>query len=179
MMSDLDFSADHFALFGLPRCQRLDMEALDRRFLQLQAAVHPDRHAQAGEAGRRLAMQWAARVNEAYQTLKNPLRRALYLLQLEGHDPQVENNTAMPADFLSGQMELRESVAEARCDGDEGALEAARELLMREIAAAHRHLAMLIDEEHDYVAAGGLVRQLMFQEKLLNEIDTALEAVAS
>lgn len=179
MISDLDFAADHFALFGLPRTQKLDTEALDQRFLQLQAEVHPDRHVQAGEAGRRLAMQWASRVNEAYQTLKSPLQRALYLLQLMGHDPQVESNTAMPADFLLRQMELREQVAEARRDGDESALEAARQQLVHEIATVHRRLIELIDDQHDYAAAGRLVRQLMFQEKLLSEIDDALEVVAS
>ncbi|PKO84144.1 MAG: Fe-S protein assembly co-chaperone HscB [Betaproteobacteria bacterium HGW-Betaproteobacteria-11] len=178
-MSDLDFAADHFALFGLPRSQQLDSAALDLRFRQLQTEVHPDRHVQAGDAGQRLSMQWASRVNEAYQTLKNPLRRALYLLQLTGHDPQVENNTAMPADFLFRQMELRESVAEARRDGDEGVLEAARLQLVQEIAAVHRRLIELMDGEHEYVAASGLVRQLMFQEKLLGEIDDALEVVAS
>lgn len=179
MMSDLDFAADHFALFGLPRSQQLDSTALDLRFRQLQAEVHPDRHVQAGDAGQRLSMQWASRVNEAYQTLKNPLRRALYLLQLTGHDPQVESNTAMPADFLFRQMELRESVAEARRDGDEDALEATRLQLVQEIAAVHRRLIELMDGEHEHVAAGGLVRQLMFQEKLLGEIDDALEAAAA
>lgn len=179
MMSDLDFAADHFALFGLPRSQQLDTEALDQRFRQLQAEVHPDRHVQAGDAGRRLSMQWASRVNEAYQTLKSPLRRALYLLQLAGHDPQVESNTAMPTDFLLRQLELRESVAEARRGGDERTLDATRLRLVQEIASAHRRLTELIDADHDYRAAGKLVRQLMFQEKLLGEIDDALEAVAS
>ena len=108
----IDFSADHFALFALPRQQALDEAALDQAFRQLQAQVHPDRHARADDAQRRLAMQWSTRVNEAYQTLKSPLRRARYLLTLLGCDPEVENNTAMPADFLLRQMELRETVAE-------------------------------------------------------------------
>ncbi len=176
---DSDFSADHFALLGLPRVQGLDGAELDHRFRQVQAEVHPDRHVQAGEAQQRLAMQWATRVNEAYQTLKLPGRRALYLLTLLGHDPQVESNTAMPVEFLTGQMELREAVTEARAAGDENALDAARARLLGEVAAEYRRLTGLIDDQHDFTAAAELVRRLMFQEKLLNEIDDALEAVTA
>lgn len=172
-----DFSADHFALFGLPRAQHVDLAELDRRFRQIQAEVHPDRHVQVDGAVRRLSMQWATRVNEAYQILKAPGARARYLLCLLGHDPQVESNTAMPADFLQSQMELREAVAEARHNGDATALDTARLHLSREIAAAYRHLAELIDTHKDFQAATGLARQLMFQEKLLSEIDDALETV--
>lgn len=174
---NLDFSADHFALFGLPRTQSVDATELDRRFWQIQAEVHPDRHTQAGDAGRRLSMQWATRVNEAYQTLKSPGQRARYLLQLAGHDPQVESNTAMPADFLMSQMELREAVAEARRTGDENTLDATRLQLAHEIAVAYRRLTEFIDTDKNFKAASELVRQLMFQEKLLTEIDDALEAV--
>lgn len=175
----LDFSADHFALFGLPRAQQVDAAELDRRFRQLQTEVHPDRHVQAGDAGRRLSMQWATRVNEAYQTLKAPGTRARYLLCLLGHDPQVESNTAMPTDFLMSQMELRETVAEARQLGDGAVLDSVRKHLVQEIAAAYRHLADLIDTHKDFQSATGLARQLMFQEKLLSEIDDALEIVTS
>jgi molecular chaperone HscB len=175
----IDFSADHFALFALPRRQALDETALDQAFRQLQAQVHPDRHARADDAQRRLAMQWSTRVNEAYQTLKSPLRRARYLLTLLGCDPEVENNTAMPADFLLRQMELREAVAEARAAGDESALDAAREQLLREMMDSRQRMSELIDAQQDLHAAAGLVRELMFQEKLLSEIDDAIEAVTS
>ncbi len=176
---DLDFAADHFTLFGLPRVQSLDTQDLDDSFRAVQAQVHPDKHAHAGDADQRLAMQWATRVNEAYQTLKAPGQRARYLLQLLGHDPQIESNTAMPTAFLMSQMELREAVVEARAAGDEDGLEAVRSRLSGEIKADHQRLAELIDVARDYAAAANLVRQLMFQEKLLNEIDDALEAVTA
>lgn len=57
------FSADHFALLGLPRQQALNGDELDQKFHSLQALVHPDRHVQTGDAQQRLAMQWATRVN--------------------------------------------------------------------------------------------------------------------
>jgi molecular chaperone HscB len=176
---DLNFAADHFTLFGLPRAQSLDLESLENSFRAVQAQVHPDKHAHAADTERRMAMQWATRVNEAFQTLKSPGKRARYLLHLLGHDPQIESNTAMPAEFLISQMELREAVMEARAAGDENALDAVRSHLLAEVRAEYERLAKLIDMTKDYTAAANLVRQLMFQEKLLTEIDDALEAVAA
>ena len=72
----MDFNTDHFSLFELPASFRLDAALLDRRYLEMQSRVHPDRFASAGDAERRLSLQWATRVNEAYQTLKKPLPRA-------------------------------------------------------------------------------------------------------
>lgn len=176
---DLNFAADHFTLFGLPRAQSLDLESLENSFRAVQAQVHPDKHAHAGDADRRLAMQWATRVNEAFQTLKSPGKRARYLLSLLGHDPQIESNTAMPTEFLMSQMELREAVIEARAAANEEALDAVRLRLLNEIKVDYQRLAELIDVAKDFAAAANLVRQLMFQEKLLNEIDDALEAVTA
>lgn len=176
---DLNFAADHFTLFGLPRAQTLDLESLDNSFRAIQAQVHPDKHAHAGDADRRLAMQWATRVNEGFQTLKSPGKRARYLLSLLGHDPQIESNTAMPTEFLMSQMELREAVIEARAAANEDALDAVRLRLLNEIKVEYQRLAELIDVAKDFAAAANLVRQLMFQEKLLNEIDDALEAVTA
>lgn len=176
---DLNFAADHFTLFGLPRAQSLDLERLENSFRAVQAQVHPDKHAHAGDADRRLAMQWATRVNEAFQTLKSPGKRARYLLALLGHDPQIESNTAMPTEFLMSQMELREAVIEARAEANEDALDAVRLRLLSDIKVEYQRLAELIDVAKDFAAAANLVRQLMFQEKLLNEIDDALEAVTA
>jgi len=68
----VDLSTDFFSLFHLPRAFRIDLAELDARYLEIQARVHPDRFAHAGEGERRLSMQWATRANEGYQTLKNP-----------------------------------------------------------------------------------------------------------
>ena len=101
----MDFNADHFSLFNLPRTFRLDASLLDQRYREIQAQVHPDKFAHAGAAEQRLSLQWAMRVNEAYQTLKRPLLRAQYLLKLAGNEIDAENNTAMPSEFLMEQME--------------------------------------------------------------------------
>ncbi len=172
----IDLQQDYFTLFGLPRSQVLDPAQLEARYRQLQAEVHPDRFAHRSEAEKRLAMQMTSYVNEAWQTLKNPLRRAQYLLKLAGHDVHLETNTAMPLEFLQEQMEWREAVAEAKAAGDVAALEAREGQLRRAIREDYAALQAAL-EAGDYESAGALVRELMFQEKLLQEIGDALEVL--
>jgi molecular chaperone HscB len=145
----MDFKADHFALFGFKQAFRLDLSDLDSRYRDIQAQVHPDRFAHAGEAERRLSMQWATHANEAYQTLKKPLERAKYLLHLAGHDIQAESNTAMPADFLMEQMEWREAVMEARNGGDHHELEHLHNRLRGDINDRYDELGRLLDDAGD------------------------------
>ncbi|MBK9623308.1 MAG: Fe-S protein assembly co-chaperone HscB [Rhodocyclaceae bacterium] len=173
----LNITADFFSLLNLPQRQALDSVQLETNFRELQARVHPDRHVRASDADQRLAMQWASRVNEAFQTLREPLRRANYLLGLKGHDSGLESNTAMPVEFLMAQMELRESVADARESGNEAALDIFRDEIAVEMKFEYAQLEALIDEQADFPSATNLVRQLMFQQKLLSEIDDALAAV--
>lgn len=171
------FRRDHYALFGLPRRFALDSTELELHYRDLQEKVHPDKFAHGSETDRRLAMQWSTHVNEAYQTLKVPLQRAQYLLHLADHDPQVEHNTAMPMEFLVEQMEWREAVAEARAAADAGELDHLHHRMRKEISTQYESLQQALDEQQDYPRAADLVRQLMFQEKLLHEIDDALESV--
>ena len=173
----MDFKADHFALFGLKKAFRLELSDLDSSYRDIQAQVYPDRFAHAGEAERRLSMQWATHANEAYQTLKKPLERARYLLHLAGHDVQAESNTAMPADFLIEQMEWREAVMDARKGGDHHELEHLHNRLRADLNGRYDDLAQLLDDANDYTLATDRVRRLMFLEKLLYEIDDALASL--
>lgn len=173
----MDLSADFFSLFSLPRAFRLDRSDLDGRYRSVQGQVHPDRFAHAGEAERRLSMQWATLANEAYQTLKEPLARAKYMLHLAGHDLQAESNTAMPADFLMTQMEWREAVQEARTGGDHHELEHLYHRLGEDIRDRFDELACLIDDRQDWPVAVDRVRRLMFLEKLLHDIDDAIASL--
>lgn len=173
----MDLSADFFSLLGLPPVFRLNVADLDARYRDIQAQVHPDRFAHAGEAERRVSMQWATHANEAYQTLKKPLARAQYLLRLSGHDIQAESNTAMPADFLMEQMEWREAVMDARAGGDHHELEHLYHRLRGDIDSRYAALAELLDVAKDYPAAGDAVRRLMFLDKLLHEIDDAIASL--
>jgi molecular chaperone HscB len=164
---------DHFSLFGLPRAQGVDVDRLDVLYRDIQARVHPDKHAHLSDSEKRMAMQWTTHVNEAYQTLKDPLKRARYLLHLSGHDVGLESNTAMPAEFLMAQMELRETVAAAKDAGDADALDDLHRRLRKEIGGEYAQLQQALDA-NKLDEAGALVRQLMFQEKLFQEIDDAL-----
>lgn len=174
----MDLNTDFFTLFRLPRSFRsVPLAELDERYREMQHAVHPDRFAAASEQERRLSMQWSVRVNEAYQTLKTPLLRAQYLIQLAGHDPGAEAKPVMDTDFLMEQMEWREAVMETRMGKDHHELEHLHQRLHHDLAARYETLAALLDDAQDYPAAIGAVRQLMFLEKLETEIDDALAAL--
>jgi len=173
----MDFNTDYFSLFDLPRVYRIDSALLDKRYREIQAQVHPDRYANAGDSERRLSLQWATRVNEAYQALKTPLPRAQYLLNQVGHDIDIENNTAMAPEFLIEQLEWREAVAEARAAREQSELEQLYHRVKQRMKKRYEELAELIDDQHDYVLAADRVRRLMFLEKLLFEIDDAMAAI--
>jgi molecular chaperone HscB len=161
---------NHFDLFQLPARFTLDVKALDAAYRDVQGQVHPDRFVNATDAEKRVAMQWATRANEAYQTLKNPMKRARYLCEQNGVDLQTESNTAMPMDFLMQQMEWREALGEARADKDVDALEQLDEQVKGERKSQLLKIGALIDAG-DYEHAGQGVRALMFLDKMTQEIE--------
>jgi len=171
----LDFSQNHFELFGLPVAFGVDAERLDQAYRDIQAEIHPDKFAHAGEAEKRVSMQWTTRVNEAYQTLKKPFDRARYLLQLQGVDAMDPKNTVMPPDFLMQQMEWREALAEAGQSKDVGALEKLEKDLRAHAKGLQAELSRLIDDDKNYARAGETLRKVRFMDKLLEEIDVAYE----
>lgn len=159
---------NHFSLFGLPARFTLDDAALEAAWRDVAARVHPDRFATASAVERRVAMQWAARANDAYRVLRDPMQRARYLCEQAGVDLQTESNTSMDGAFLMQQMEWRELLDDARQDAQ------ARERLDAELQAARQamrqQLVGLIDERQDHVAAARKVREWMFIEKLAQEL---------
>jgi molecular chaperone HscB len=171
----IDLSRNHFELFGLPARFAVPADAIERSYHEIQGRVHPDRYADATDAERRTAMQWATHVNEAYATLREPLKRARYLLALRGVDPQIETNTAMPAEFLTAQMEWREAVEEAALAADVDALDHLLARLRRDTHAEFDALGRELDEGRDAEAAAS-VRRLMFYEKIQEDIGHAIVA---
>jgi molecular chaperone HscB len=169
---------NHFDLFNLPARFTLDMGALDAAYRDVQGQVHPDRFVNATDAEKRVAMQWATRANEAYQTLKNPQKRARYLCELNGVDLQTESNTAMPMEFLMQQMEWREELGEARAGKDVEALEALDEQVKAERKTRLDVVGRELDAG-DYETAAQGVRALMFLEKFGEEVHHAFEAAES
>ena len=114
----MELTQNHFELFGLPVAFDVDLQQLADRYRELQRTLHPDRYANASDRERRLSIQHAAQVNEAFQTLKSSLRRARYLLQLKGIDFDDEKETHLDPAFLMEQMELREALAEIKSKTD-------------------------------------------------------------
>ncbi len=152
----------------------MDVAALDSAYRDIQSRIHPDRHAHAGDAERRASMQWTTRVNEAYRTLKSPVQRAKYLLEMNGVDVAFETNTQMPADFLVRQLELREALAEAKASA---ALDRLHDEVRQETRALEQGLENLIDAQRDFAGAAGQVRKLMFLHKLAEEIERSYEEI--
>lgn len=164
----------HFDLFHLPAQFALDETALDAAYRTVQTQVHPDRFAAAGDAQKRIAMQWATRANEAYRTLRDPLKRASYLLSLRGVDIGAENNTAMEPAFLMQQMEWREGIEDAAAARNVDALDALLAELREERCIRVERLGTLLDSGADQAAAEA-VRQLMFIERVASEVGAQIE----
>jgi molecular chaperone HscB len=168
----MNLQSNDFELFELPPAFALDRALLDERWKGLQREVHPDRHAAADAQTQRQAMQWSVRINEAYQRLKDPLKRAAYLCELNGAPVQAENNTAMPAAFLMQQMQWREDLEEARSVeqlermADE--VDAARQAMLGD-------LQRTADIQRDYPALAAQVRALMFVERFARDVEGRLD----
>ncbi len=171
----MNLTQNHFELFGLPARFAVDAAALEARYHELQREVHPDRFVAAPEAERRVSMQLATRVNEAYQTLKSPLRRAVYILQLRGVDPKFETNTAMPSEFLMEQISWRERIEVGSENPD--ALLRLQAGLRDESRKIYEKLHRQLDEGRDDEAASRTARMLMFYERLAEEIDDRLAEI--
>jgi molecular chaperone HscB len=168
----VNLQSNDFELFGVNKQFAQERAGLDARWKELQREAHPDKFAAQGDAAQRVAMQWSVRINEAYQRLKDPLKRAAYLCELAGAPINAHSNTAMPAAFLVQQMEWREELDEAH---DDNTLKALRE----NVEAAQRTLiqecAQRLDVEHDFPAAVQSVRALMFIEKFAHDLDLAFD----
>lgn len=167
---------NHFTLFQLPQRFAVDLTALEKAYHGVQNQAHPDRFVQATGAEKRVAMQWATRANEAYQTLKNPLKRAVYLCLLNGIDLEMESNTAMPPAFLMQQMEWREELDDAKAGKDIAILERIDGNLRNAREDTVAHIGTLFDAA-DFAGAAQLVRQLMFLEKFNEEISNVFSLI--
>jgi molecular chaperone HscB len=170
----MNLASTDFELFDIAARFALDRTALDTRWRALQAEVHPDRFATQGAAAQRVAMQWAVRVNEAYQRLKDPVKRAAYLCELNDAPIEAENNTAMPTDFLTRQMEWREALDDASTIAQVAAL--AEEVSVHR-GAALMQLQATLDEQRDFAAAAQQVRALMFSDRFAHDVEHRLEAL--
>jgi molecular chaperone HscB len=168
----LNLQSNDFELFGLPEQFAQDRTGIDSRWKELQREAHPDKFAAQGPAAQRIAMQWSVRINEAYQRLKDPLKRAAYLCELRGAPINAENNTAMPMDFLMEQMAWREALEDADGEAD---LDELNEQLNRARDHALQRIQRLLDEKNESAAAAQQVRGLMFIERFGRDVEARFE----
>jgi molecular chaperone HscB len=163
---------NYFEIFSLPQRYALNRAGLDARYRDLQRSVHPDRFASGSDQERRVSMQQAARINEAYQVLRDPLRRGRYLLELRGIPIDDRQGAHQDPGFLMHQMELRESLAEVR-QQDEPFKALAQ--LGRDIEARFRELEgrlgqVLDADAGDAAEAAALVQKMQFFTRLQREV---------
>ena len=174
VVANLSGFDDYFALFQLKPQFKIDRQALESAYLTVQQKVHPDMHAQASDSDKRVSMQLSALANSAYRTLMNPIQRGLYMCARNGVDPQLETNTAMPAQFLMQQMEWREALDDVRdqpskLDDLYKEVEQTRANLLKEVEVT-------IDEANNFELAATQLRALLFIDKFGAELEDAISA---
>jgi molecular chaperone HscB len=177
----VDLSSSFFELFALPQSFKVDLKQVDERYRELQRTVHPDRFVNATDQERRLSMQQATRINEGYRTLKDPLRRGRYLLELNGFDFDDEQRTTSDSAFLMEQMELREALAEVRgADDPLGRLAVIMDRIAADFNGLTGELQKSLDSAGDdaaRAAADTLVKMQFFRRlsEEAQELEAALE----
>jgi molecular chaperone HscB len=167
----MDLSYSDFELFGLPQRFAQERAEIDARWKELQREAHPDKFAAQGAAAQRVALQWSVRINEAYQRLKDPLKRAEYLCELLGAPIQAHSNTAMPGEFLMEQMDWREALDEADSEDE---LEALSDRVIARRREMLGQIQRLLDVDRDAEGAAQQVRALMFIERFAGDVEARL-----
>ena len=168
----MNLQSTDFELFEIPAQFAQDRSVLDAKWKDLQREAHPDKFAAQGPAAQRIAMQWSVRINEAYARLKDPLKRATYLCELNGAPINAHTNTAMPPAFMMMQIEWREALEEASTAAE---LENISDEAARFERGQLSKIEQLIDVTHDYTAAANEVRALMFVARFVGEIEARID----
>ena len=174
-MSDSIFNLNYFEIFSQPVTTEPDVNLLKEKNRELQQQVHPDKFANSSDAEKREAMQKTSLINEAFDTLKNPVSRLQYMLTLKGVDMNGETDTSMDGVFLMEQMELRESIAEVKNQADPldvldsmlGELKSKANNLISEFAGFY--------QQENLEKSREIVRKLQFINKAQKEVNEIVE----
>jgi molecular chaperone HscB len=167
----LKLSSDFFEIFAIPVDWQVDGRQLQSKYLRLQQEFHPDRYASHSEAEKRLAVQTAALINQAYDTLKSPLKRAQYLLELQQIDASQDSHITSDGAFLMQQIELREALSDVRDSTDPFAvLESLRSGVESSYAEQQQQFETQYGQS-DFDQAFNTVAKMQFSAKLLDEIE--------
>ena len=167
-------SQNYLEIFALEDTFHLDMPRLTHEYRQLQARYHPDKFVGADDRERRVALQYTSILNDAYETLKSPLRRAAYLLSLHGVDPEENVQAHLGGDFLLRQMQLREELEEIEQSESMEQLDAFKAQVEEETDTYISRFAGLY-AEGQYNEAKPVYSRLQFLCKLHSEVDETEE----
>ncbi len=164
---------NHFEVFQLPVRFDVDQELIAEHYRELQKTLHPDKFINASDQEQRLSMQQAAQVNEAFQTLKSPLLRARYLLELKGVDFSEKSEQLDPV-FLMEQLELREAIENiAQQDDPFDSLTQIQSKIEIQVRDMIDNLRANFESDQDDLIkyTKEMVLKLQFLQKLLNETE--------
>lgn len=169
------FSSTYFEIFNVPFSYDINLAEVAEVYLKLQKSVHPDRYASSGDQEKRIAMQQTSLINQAFQTLKDPVSRAQYMLKIKGLDMDSETDTTMDAEFLMEQMEFRESIMDARDKDDPLAeLDSMAAGLKQKMDDLMKSFSVSFADDC-YDAAREIVRKMQFIVKAKKEVDELSE----
>jgi len=173
---------DYFELFGIPRSLNLSLDDLQRRFYELSRQLHPDRFMRKPEAERERALEMSSALNDGNRTLKDPIKRAQYLLKLEGFEIGEQRSNDVPPELLEEVFELNMALEEIR-GGDESArpqLEQAEANFTRMMSEVDQRLQQLFEkydrapQRETLSEIRGLLNRRKYIQNLLNEVHTEL-----
>ena len=171
-MSKDILNSNFFELFSLPVSYDVDLNQIQKHYMELQKQVHPDKFANGSDFEKRLSMQQTSLINEALATLKDGVLRASYLLKLKGLDINLENETTMDAAFLMQQLEMRERLENIKNEAEPLVVldSIAKELknstnsMMASFAKSY--------EDSQFDDAREWIRKLQFLQKATKEVNT-------
>ncbi|AKU91900.1 Fe-S protein assembly co-chaperone HscB [Vulgatibacter incomptus] len=172
--------ADHFEILGIPRGFRVDEKRLEERHRELTRLLHPDRHAAAGATARRIALEKTIQVNDAWRVIKDPARRAAWLLREQGIDLGETGSSGaskyLPPGFLLEVMEERERFDDARAAKDVAAVERLAFAVREARAETLEGLGAAFDRD-DYEEAARRLSMLRYQDRFLGEVRAWEDAI--
>lgn len=164
-------TSNFYEIFSLPTGWKIDRTVLDSRYRQLQREFHPDRFATKRDVEKRLAVQTTSLINQAYETLKSPLKRAQYMLELKDIDADQESHITSDMDFLMKQIEFRETLEDIRESADPLA---GLDRMRDDVEAQYLQLQVDFQAQHsseNFNNALDTVAKMQFFAKLLDEIE--------
>ncbi len=184
----LPAGADLFAVLGLTRRLVVDPDDLERRYHEASRAVHPDRHQTAGERDRTLSLTASATVNRAYRTLRDPVGRGRYWLELHG-TPLGDRNNQVPPALAALVFDTQEQLAELREASDPAAARQGMQATQDDLSTRLQALGAELEERYAAWDAAGAetpdalaelkrrLSEIAYLRTLLDDVEDALDAV--